>query len=468
MVATSSSISDSRSAVLPTADPRGHQVAFAILVAAIYIVAAHLTPHLRPSFQIASAVVLLLTPSLVTRAPVAHPVHCCLPFLLLHTISYPLATYFGGTFDEFIAATIRVKLIFAGGLLLGFFALVGPRRLPSRPTFAFSGELKTAALILMLACQAAGLAGLIYAGRSGAVSKRDFIDNYQSAPVAIMNFALTAVPIFCIAYELLRAKSLNRPARLVSWPICSSAFVMLVGYALIGERDVLFRFCLFLALLLFDGRWFYRRIYAIVLILTLLIAAPASQYFKAVLISSGDPRGANVGDDYRDGSKFFMQEFAASSRNLSLLKLYDQRIGVGQVAQDVGRSFYVPGTRSASAWFHHVFRPRFNLEGTSGWGFTLCGEIVTIFGIVGLVVFGALYGGWISWLYDRRSDSLWFYLLFISNVYAFTYSQRGDLTTLLAFTLKVPLFQMAMLWATAGMLKVRVASPRRRAVGISS
>ena len=394
---------------------------------------------LDPSLQILYPCLLTVVVILLNRVGFAHPLNCCLPFMLLATAYYPAYQWLEGNFSETTTQVLNIHTLFFLGYLVAFLSCDDhPFEFFPEQWFGGSNGDSNAVSVLVYLSLGLGVLGLYMVSEQGVSSKREMLDarGFSLGYTFVSFLMLTPFAVIVSEFWALQRGS----GRLISKSTIYISVTLVFAVLISGERDLLFRFVIFLVVFFLDIRLNFKRWFVFVILAAILLSGPASQNLKGVFLRKSSLEVSDVMSVYNKPSSIFYQEFAASGRNLSILIEEDVEGFMGKTyLNDIGRFFYLPGFESAGQWYNRSFRLDHGLEGSSGWGFTLSGEAYINFGYLGVFCFALIHGLLITILYRIRTLSGFHYAIYCSAVFAFIYVQRADLANLLSFTLKSPL-----------------------------
>lgn len=263
---------------------------------------------------------------------------------------------------------------------------------------------------------------------SGAASKIEL-----SGPwVQIGNFSVIFFSVL-IALRLLRLKkALYRDSFTLLFLLFISLYVLIMG-----ERDALFRVLFLCAIVFFDknqkgGSWIL-----IFLLIAAAVLVPVSQAFKAVLLS-GELNLPNLGYE-----TIFNNEFISASRNLYSLMIYDVEHNYLFIFTDVLRAFSPTillsdlNVYSSTEWFNRFFRVDNGFSGKFGWGFGLVAQGFLIGRGAGVILVMALISSIVSFFYNQRFRSVYFYVFYLMMLTTAIYCIRADMANFLSQSFKI-------------------------------
>ncbi|TRO10078.1 oligosaccharide repeat unit polymerase [Ectopseudomonas mendocina] len=364
-----------------------------------------------------------------------------LPFFYLYSTWFPMQVMFASPvinrfhLDENLLIAV-VNYAFLGGVFfcLGVFLSLRLKKITPPKSFiaeVYTGEMPSERL-LILGLFFFVIFGLCYAFFSGAVSKREIIDDGGVViSVIIFSFILLTALISMRLLRFLGEWKLNFSIYLF---LCLSFCFMLV----LGERDAVFRIFMVMALIYYD---FNRRgslVFLALMVLGAILVVPFSQAFKSALIS-GQFEVSVISLDL-----ILSNEFVSASRNLYSLLYYGVNHGLSYFYTDIVRGVFpsfISGVfldiGSTSSWYNRVYRVEHGFSGGSGWGFGLVAQGYLIAGLAGISVLMFLVGLFLGFLFSLRFRSEYWYVFFIMSAAASIYCIRADIGALIAQTAKV-------------------------------
>ena len=201
-----------------------------------------------------------------------------------------------------------------------------------------------------------------------------------------------------------------------------------------GERDILLRFFVITIFSLYLNKVINKKGFSLLLV-ALVIVLPITGIFKYHFLSS------ELGNIYQDFtfksivSSLFVGEFESASKNLQMLAndkinvlgCLGGRTYISDITRIIG---YAPN--SALRWFNSKYYSGSKI----GHGFTIVGEGLLNFGIVGIVFNFIIIGISMSWFYRNRYKSETLMTIYILLIPIMVYSVRADFANILS-----PLFR---------------------------
>ncbi|MEM0514220.1 O-antigen polymerase [Pseudoalteromonas sp. YIC-827] len=354
------------------------------------------------------------------------PINWFVPFNWVYSVTYPVYLWFFGLEDEYSYNLVLCSFLaaFSFGLATLDFKAEGYLKIPCK-----HGQFFPASRIAVFFFSVPVLVSLLYAIQLGIGSKREFIDMSRVNPV--LGLVAFVYPLtFCYTYFFLGASSkfsrLNL-GFLFFFVLTLFCFV----FAVTGERDNIFRILLIVFLVLFSFFRQYKKYYLFLGLFLVLFLLPVTQLFKGFLVTGIDLSSVNQ----LAMREVLFGEFSSSSRNIHTLYTYgwEYQYGYG-IISDILRSIPVIGRsfESSTYWYNSTYRVENGIGGTSGWGFSLIGQGLVNFGLIGVFFIFFLVG--IITRYFRQKSLisrayLALYLYFLTMV---IYSIRADLSNVIS------------------------------------
>lgn len=381
-----------------------------------------------------------------------HPAAWFSVFLFLYAVHYPLFLLDTKAIYAESLQVLPLHFLALAGFLIGIISTSSkPLQVPRMPIRA--GALRVLILLLIPICVGLVIMLLVL----GIGSKREYIDTVVSGSFGMLFLSFQIISITYLVYALRLTHSAGAECSLrhsFFTTLGISVFIVLIlGFGVTGERDILFRLGLliYLCLMALKRGPTYRFWHFIVLSFTSVFLVNILQGLKGFLVASSDenPTSRNV--------SIFLNEFFSAGRNLAyVLSRNIEPVGGETYIWAVERYFRVlfPDTMSATQWFNSVVRVSFGDGGTSGWGFSLVAEAYLNFGAVGIFLFFLFVGLLTSALYSlARRSTFWFifYLLFIPTL---VYVIRADFANFLSLVFKINIFIVGLIWVFGKSLEI--------------
>lgn len=205
-----------------------------------------------------------------------------------------------------------------------------------------------------------------------------------------------------------------------------------------GERDILIRFLVITMFSLYINHSITKKGIAILLVL-LIILLPITGMLKYYFLSSQIGNVLRIDSIKSVISTLLVGEFESASKNLQILA-NDKYNSVGALGgityiSDITRIFgYAPF--SALIWFNS----KYYLGSRVGHGFTIVGEGIINFGVVGIIFNFLIISALLSYLYKNRYKNVICSTIYIQMIPVMVYSTRADFANILA-----PLFRQILL-----------------------
>ena len=171
--------------------------------------------------------------------------------------------------------------------------------------------------------------------------------------------------------------------------------------------------------------------------LVAIVLVPISQAFKSIMLT-GEVSLNSFGLEL-----ILSNEFTSSGRNLYSLVYFGVQNSFSYLFNDVFRAFIptmlIPdiGINSTANWFNSIYRYSHGFSGSSGWGFSLIGEGYLIGGYFGVMLLMIIYASVISFFYNLRFKSVYFYAFYVLLFLVSIYVLRADLANFLSQAFKV-------------------------------
>jgi oligosaccharide repeat unit polymerase len=299
--------------------------------------------------------------------------------------------------------------------------------------FNFEAEaIRTSDKLFLLSILCISLTLFVFIYTQGGQSKREIYSIYGS----LQSFTLFFGTFLLI--KMLAAKSIE----ILSIPTILIFFLSILSILIQGERDVMFRLALLLVILFFLNNGKFKISVYFMLIGTIVLIVPVSQFFKGIL-SYSSLSSFNIGLDL-----ILSNEFISAGRNLYATVLYSSPgenswFFVSDIVRGILPSAFIGfDIESATKWYNTEFRESYNFSGTSGWGFSFIAQGYIIGGIWGVILFAALLAFALIFLYNKSHKSLNFFVFYLFFLVAAIYAIRADLATVLSLGVKLPLMSM--------------------------
>lgn len=372
--------------------------------------------------------------SLCRNGSLLSPIIWFVPFNLAYSIPYPIYVYF------FLGDTVHLKeFIFISFVSLFAFSIVNIYSSSDRVDTKLNFEVESITRKYILILSILVLLVALYAISIGVSSKREYL-NAAKGDVVLRFIVIAHVLSFSYFFYLV-----NKSLAIGKLYIDRYFFVVLVAmfllFAIMGERDFVFRLFLVAFLLYCHLRFASTRFILFFMLVVAIFLLPITQFMKGFLVT-----GLSLADSNAfDFESILFGEFASSSRNIHMLITYDWQYDYGySLFTDLLRSLPVfgGGFSSTTQWYNEVYRVNHGIGGTSGWGFSLAGQGLITGGYLGVFVVFFLVGiisRIINSFAMKSSLSLAVYLVFISAV---IYALRADLANLLSQGIKNPIFAL--------------------------
>jgi oligosaccharide repeat unit polymerase len=255
---------------------------------------------------------------------------------------------------------------------------------------------------------------------------------------------------YLLAYQLLLVKRIFIE-RKFPWKLIIFTFVVSLFTTLnLGERNVFLSFCIISIITVY---LFYRPrkivvfSFGAILLVLIPILGSLKNIFTRDKIQT-DNSGVLV--------DLFSGEFLSVGRNLEVLLLnnYSSNYFYGLTfIWDIGRSI-VPGIiypfQNAVGWFNNTY---YGLNREFGYGFTLTGEGLINFGILGVIIWYLIFCGILSVLYNKGTRSLGYLSLYLPSIPYFAYAIRADFSNLFSPIIKSILLPLLLILLITLILK---------------
>ena len=289
---------------------------------------------------------------------------------------------------------------------------------------------------------------------SGASSKRAIKGSLNEgmsliAAMALIGIMIMAVRSIAVRYYCPKPKTL---------PVLAFLMTAIGVFLVLGEREILFGGGI-LWFLVSSEKTRRKKVvlYFYALVLAGVFAVAASQGLKAALIGQ-------VNWERVFFESVFYSEFTSPGRNFGILASMGSGdlSGWAVVATEFQRFLFsvVPGENvvSMSEWFNQAYRADLNIDGSSGWGFTLIGSAYLAGGKWGVALFYFFIGLNVSLILRMARCSNIFFISYLCIVPTLIYTTRQDLSYLLNYYFKYALLFNALLsclafYLTAGFPK---------------
>jgi len=270
----------------------------------------------------------------------------------------------------------------------------------------------------------------------GSQSKKDTYSIYST----LQSFTLFFGTFLLI--RMLAAKAI----KILSIPTILMIFLSILSILIQGERDVLFRLALLLVILFFLFKDKPKISIYFMLIGSMLLIVPVSQFFKGILNYSSFS-GLSLGLDL-----ILSNEFISAGRNLYATVLYgspgeNSWLFVTDIARGILPSSLIGfDVDTSTRWYNDVFRETHNFSGTSGWGFSFLAQGYIVGGIWGIILFATLLAFAMSFLYKKSFKSLNWLVFYLFFLVAAIYAIRADIATVLSLGVKIPLISILIIY----------------------
>jgi len=264
----------------------------------------------------------------------------------------------------------------------------------------------------------------------GFSSKRELADSELSVAL-LSQFAFTFLYVILI-FNMIRDKGFTQKKIPILIFLVSFLFFIVAG-----ERDIFFKVVLIIYMVSCDKSSFNSNYSSLFVALAAIVLVPISQAFKSVMLS-GEISLTNLGLEL-----ILSNEFTSSGRNLYSLVYFGVQNSFSYLFNDVIRAL-IPamfisdsGINSTANWFNNIYRYNHGFSGSSGWGFSLIGEGYLIGGYFGIMLLITIYASIISFFYNLRFRSIYFYAFYLLLFLVSIYVLRADLANFLSQAFKV-------------------------------
>jgi len=278
-------------------------------------------------------------------------------------------------------------------------------------------------------CIVLSLSAMLFVYRSGFTSKREIKDAGTIYSVLITLGLLLATTIVFLRFA--------RNAKCVTTDRfgITLAAICILAFSIGGERDYLIRLLMGAMCIWFDRRRKATTSIMLSIAFATAVAMPIMQIFKAFLLAPGIPK-----IEYALES-FFWSDFTSASRNLYTLIEASPDQSWSFLFSDIARGL-LPfgghfGLQSSGAWYNAIFRWELGIEGSSGWGFGLAAQGYLIANYTGICLVFLIVGAFLSWLYEKRFKSEYWYAFYLLSLTTSIYCIRADVANFLSQTFKI-------------------------------
>lgn len=212
-----------------------------------------------------------------------------------------------------------------------------------------------------------------------------------------------------------------------------------------GERDILLRFVLMTIFALYSNKIIDTRKVALMLLIAISLY-PLTSNFKYFFLTN-QFKTIQISDEpilHYVAKRILSGEFESASRNLQILANDKENVlgtfGGITYFSDITRIIgYAPA--SSLMWFNN----RYYAGSTVGHGFTIVGEGLVNFGVMGIVLSFAFIGFLQTYIYNYRDVNAYYKTIYIVSIPIFMYSTRADFANILSPMVRqiiLPLFLM--------------------------
>lgn len=358
-------------------------------------------------------------------------------FFFLYQTWFPLKIIFFG--DSYMHKISSDKL--SDGLLLSLFAYVVIANILNFMVrqlsngwdsiyVHFERERLSEKIVFFFSC-ILGMASIVSFITSGVTSKREILDGYG----ALSLFSYICMVFITVNFLLRMARS-RRGRFFEDGYVCVSLGIIVLYTGVAGERDVLFRAIVCLAIIYYEKSHSFGYTKFFIMLVAAAFVVPFSQLFKSVFL---------VG--LQDGSwqdvEIFGNEFISASRNLHYLLEFGVDHSWLHLLNDLLRaivpSVLLPGlsVESTSSWYNGTYRVVHGFDGTSGWGFGLVAEGYLVAGYFGVFVVTAICTTIVGLIYRVRLRSSHHFVLYILSLTVFIYVLRADVANFISQIFKI-------------------------------
>jgi oligosaccharide repeat unit polymerase len=247
-------------------------------------------------------------------------------------------------------------------------------------------------------------------------------------------YTFLAVIVNVYLYQKYQYRKINLGLLLRDRILIAAGLTLVFNYSVSGERESLFYMLVLFFLLYWTVKANLRPYKILLLVAAVMFLAPITQYMKLFLRQDVSLQGALL------HYSLLQNEFASAGRNtFFVLSNFDGAYMNGKtILWSIMRyfDFIFPDAHSAGAWFNTEFRSLHGSTGNSGWGFSFAAEGYINFGHLGIFIFFAVKGLFISAIYRLSDRGPGFFLFYLLTIPTLIYVIRGDLASLLALSFK--------------------------------
>ncbi|WP_252501997.1 O-antigen polymerase [Sporosarcina sp. Marseille-Q4943] len=280
---------------------------------------------------------------------------------------------------------------------------------------------------------------LVSISLSGFTNKREINSNSDQIFSVSLGFSLLIL-VFSIILAISILSKKSYPYKFV---IFNLSF-MFIAFLINGERDLFLRVTLISFVLYYT---IYKRIKSLYLILIGIVTIfmiPVMHNLKNFWITKETNKTLS-GNWIVD---IFSSEFTSASNNLRIIYEANLEYKKGEtIIWDILR-FFSSDYHSTTQWFNEIFFPEVIATG-GGRGFSFLGEGYLNFGLTGMLIWMAILGLIIKFLYFYSRKNSLTLLIYIISMPTFIYILRADFSNLFSGVIKqvvIPLFLLYILY----------------------
>lgn len=352
--------------------------------------------------------------------------HYVNPFMFLHLQSFVIWQISQGftLVDPFVKIFLTISIIafFTFNIVVLFFSnlKVSEFDIVKVNPYVYNGikYLSLLALIIYLA----------FIFGAGELTNKRQIKDYILAenPSLGYLYALSNLFLVCVFYELLKFKDDQK--KLYRLIILYGAFFMLI-YFILGERDLLFSFCLalFFMVSMKAKRFVIKRFYLFIVVA--IFIGPYTQLFKSVFKDS-----TAIDLDSKSFATNGFDDFMTTGANT--LRVYRTNglstVEKNLIADDIGNVLDL--TLNSGRWYNREFLGR--EIGTTGFGFSLPLTGFMDLGYFGVFIVYLIVASIVGLFFNHFRSNIIGLAFIIFIISLISYVQRQDLAYVLNFSLK--------------------------------
>lgn len=364
-----------------------------------------------------------------------HPLTWFPPIFFMYSVSMPVLVIFG---EEQYVDGLNYTLFVEWVALATFILVMGyPKKYRKVYNIDVLSNIKMIILPIYIVSVFLSAVYLIYIYSNGLSSKYAIsLDQSIFSRFHIFFSILVLIFLILFTYKLIVNKRI--PKLLLLFTTAFSFLILIIA----GERDILLRVVLGAIVLI---HFFHRKIrkrYLITIGLLGIMSIPVLSNLKNFAFGE-----RTIDNDKTFISDIFNGEFRSASRNLNTL-----------INNQDGWSYFYGETIiwdlkiatifdavSPGAWFNQTFYPNLVARG-GGNGFSLVGEGYMNFGTLGVVLWFAMLGLLLKYLYKKAHVGLIWSIIYIALIPIVVYSIRGDFATILTHFTKHIAFPLILIY----------------------